>query len=505
MEISKEEKIMLDMDFYGGVNEIGGNKILVKDSTSSFFLDFGMGFAKANEYLSEFLQPRKSNGILDFVELEFIPYIKGIYREDYLEHVGIKYEPEPSVDGVLISHSHVDHVAYVHHLREDIPIFLSKESYLILKALEETGTSSFSEYLKLKKTFHMGPNKKGNGYKRLNAAVERDIRIVEPYKPFRIGDFSIKSAPVDHSLPGASGYIAANDDETFVYSGDLRFHGRHPELTKKFVKESKKSRPTTLITEGTRIKDSESLSEFEIESKAIEQLEDIKDLVVVNFPVRDLDRLVTFYRAAQETGRELVVSLKQAYILNLFEGLGYPKIGDVMVYKPQKGWGLVGDDRYSCVDNEWLCSSELDPKQLMADYKIWEREYIDWDNTVTHQDLSQNPENYILRCDFFEFKDLIDIKPERGIYIKSSTEPFDDQMKITEEKARTWLNHFNLDIKKGYHASGHASGREILDMVREINPEKVYPVHTPHVELFDVLKEDGIEVIHPELNKGEKI
>ncbi|MTK64251.1 MAG: MBL fold metallo-hydrolase, partial [Methanobacterium sp.] len=386
---------MLDMDFYGGVNEIGGNKILVKDSESSFFFDFGMGFAKANEYLSEFLQPRKSNGILDFVELEFIPYIKGIYREDYLEHVGIKYEPEPSVDGVLISHSHVDHVAYVHHLREDIPIFLSQESYLILKALEETGTSSFSEYLKLKKTFHMGPKKKGNGYKRLNAAVERDIRIVEPYKPFRIGDFSIKSAPVDHSLPGASGYIAANDDEAFVYTGDLRFHGRHPELTKKFVKESKKSQPTTLITEGTRIKDSESLSEFEIESKAIEQLEDTKDLVVVNFPVRDLDRLVTFYSAAQETGRELVVSLKQAYILNLFEGLGYPKIGDVMVYKPQKGWGLVGDDRYSCVDNEWLCSSELDPKQIMADYKIWEREYLDLDNTVTHQDLSQNPENYI--------------------------------------------------------------------------------------------------------------
>ncbi len=496
---------MVDIDFYGGVDEIGGNKILVKDGKTSFFLDFGMGFSKANEYLSEFLQPRKSNGILDFVELEFLPYIKGIYREDYLEHVGIKYQPEPSVDGVLISHSHVDHVAYVHHLREDIPIFLSQESYLILRALEETGASTFSEYLHLKKTFHMGPNKKGDGYKRLKLAVERDIRIVKPYKPFSIGDFSIKSAPVDHSLPGASGYIAVNDDKTVVYTGDLRFHGRQPELTNKFVKESKKSRPTTLITEGTRITDSESLSEFEIEAKAIKELEDLKDLVVVNFPVRDLDRLVTFYNAAQETGRELVVSLKQAYILNLFEGLGYPKIEDVMVYKPKKGWGLLSDDRYSCVNDEWICSSDLDPKQLMADYKIWEREYINWDNTVTHLDLSQNPEDYIFRCDFFEFKELIDIKPERGTYIKSSTEPFDEQMEIMEKKAETWLNHFNLDIMKGYHASGHASGREILEMVREIKPQQVYPVHTQHVELFDVLEEDGIEVIHPELKKGGKI
>lgn len=496
---------MVDINFYGGVNEIGGNKILVKDCKSSFFFDFGMGFAKANEYLSEFLQPRKANGIIDFVELGFLPYIKGIYREDYLEHVGIKYESEPSVDGVLISHSHVDHMAYLHHLREDIPIFLTQESYLILKALEETGASTFSEYLNLKKSFYLGPNKKGDGYKRLKLTVERDIRIIKPYKTFNIGDFSIKSAPVDHSLPGASGYIAVNDDKTVVYTGDLRFHGRHPELTNKFVKESKKSQPTTLITEGTRIKDSESFSEFEIESKAVKELENFKDLVVVNFPVRDLDRLVTFYNTAQKIGRELVVSLKQAYILNLFESLGYPKIEDVRVYKPKKGWGLVSDDRYSCVNDEWLCSSELDPKQIMADYKIWERNYINGDNTVTHKDLSQNPEDYIFRCDFFEFKELIDIKPENGIYIKSSTEPFDKQMEIMEQKAETWLNHFNLNIMKGFHASGHASGREILEMVREINPEKVYPVHTQKVELFDVLEEDGIEVIHPELKKGEQI
>lgn len=496
---------MVDIDFYGGVNEIGGNKILVKKCESSFFFDFGMGFSKANEYLSEFLQPRKSNGIIDFVELGFLPYIKGIYREDYLEHVGVKYQSEPSVDGVLISHSHVDHVAYLHHLREDIPIYLSKESYLILKALEETGASTFSEYLNLKKTFYMGPTKRGDSYKRLKLTAKRDIRITEPYKPFSVGDFSISSAPVDHSLPGASGYIVVNDDETVVYTGDLRFHGRHPELTNKFVEKSRKSKPTTLITEGTRIDKNDSISEFEIEAKAINELEDTRDLVVVNFPVRDLDRLVTFYNTAQKIGRNLVVSLKQAYILNLFEGLGYPKIEDVMVYKPKKGWGLVNDDRYSCVNDEWVCSSEVDPKQLMADYKIWEREYLNWDNTVTHKDLSENPEDYIFRCDFFEFKELIDIKPENGIYIKSSTEPFDKQMELMEKKAETWLKHFNLDIKKGYHASGHANGLEILDMVREINPEKVYPVHTQKIELFDVLKDDGIEIIHPKLKKGEPI
>ena len=125
-----------------------------------------MGFSRANNYLSEFLQPRKSNGIIDFVELGFLPYIKGIYREDYLEHVGLGYEDKPSVDGVLISHSHVDHVSYIHHLREDIPIYLNKQSYLILKALEDTGATTFAEYLHLKKAFHIDTKKNGDGYTR---------------------------------------------------------------------------------------------------------------------------------------------------------------------------------------------------------------------------------------------------------------------------------------------------------------------------------------------------
>ena len=72
---------------------------------------------------------------------------------------------------------------------------------------------------------------------------------------------------------------------------------------------------------------------------------DANGLVVVNFPVRDLDRLITFYKVAQDTDRQLVVSLKQAYILNLFSGQGYPEIDDVMIYQPRKGWGLVDEDR----------------------------------------------------------------------------------------------------------------------------------------------------------------
>lgn len=39
---------MTSIDFYGSVDEIGGNKILVDDNKSSFFFDFGMSFSQAN-------------------------------------------------------------------------------------------------------------------------------------------------------------------------------------------------------------------------------------------------------------------------------------------------------------------------------------------------------------------------------------------------------------------------------------------------------------------------
>lgn len=194
---------MTEMDFFGGVDEIGGNKIRVKQENTSIFLDFGMSFSIANNFFSEFLQPRKANGILDFVEFGLLPCIKGIYREDYLRHCGLSSEKEPSVAGVLLSHAHMDHSAYIHHLREDIPIYMTYGSYLILKTLEETSTASFNELISLKKTFHLRRKKRvpksGSEYTKFKgeeAQVKREIKILKPYQEFIINDWTLKSAPV---------------------------------------------------------------------------------------------------------------------------------------------------------------------------------------------------------------------------------------------------------------------------------------------------------------------
>jgi ribonuclease J len=496
---------MVRIDFYGGVDEIGGNKILLSSNSTSIFLDFGMSFNKANNYFSEFLQPRKCNGIMDFVELGLLPKIKGIYRDDYLLHNGINTQNIPSVDGLLLSHAHMDHSAYIHHLNHKIPLYMTDECQLILKVLEETSSVSFGETLEYKKTFHFTAKKRSEGFKRLSgkdARFERELNIVEPYKNFVIGDFTIKSAPVDHSLPGASAFIIENHEDTIIYTGDLRFHGRRPEVTRKFVKEAKRSNPNVMISEGTRIDSKSTETEEDIEIKAKNIISNFNGLVIVNFPVRDLDRLLTFYNVAKDSDRRLVVNLKQAYMLKLFSGRGYPELDDVDVYIPRRGWGLIGDGSFVCLEGEWKCGSDLEPSTKISDYKNWEKEFIDNENAINYKDLREEPEKYVFRCDFFELKELIDVKPEKAIYIKSVTEPFDEEMELDEDRVNNWLSHFNLLPVHKMHVSGHASGPELLDMIRDVHPDIIYPVHTRHKELFKELEAEGIQVIYPQITEN---
>lgn len=516
-----------NIHFYGGVNEIGGNKILVdtndssksskssnssnssQNNLSSLFLDFGMSFSAAGNYFSEFLQPRKLNGIMDFVELGLLPKIKGIYREDYLKHCGINSNEEPAIDGVLLSHAHMDHSAYIHHLREDIPIFMRKESEIILKVLEETGKASFAEIMNLKKSFHYVPKKRGEGYKRLtgnDAKVKREIITVDPYSPFEINGFKVTSIPVDHSLPGSSSYFLESDNEAIVYTGDIRFHGRNKEFSDKFVKKAYKFNPTTMLCEGTRINESSKGLEEDIETKATELINNHNGLAIVNYPIRDLDRLITFYNVAKSTDRILAINTKQAYMLKLLEEDGdieqgkYPSLNDekIAIYFPRKKQGLISGEHYVCYDDDWKILNHED-EEVKKDYETWEREFLEEGNVLNYRDLQENPNSYIFRCDFFELKELIDIKPKNGLYIHSMTEPFNEEMEIDFRRVQNWLKHFNLLPMHSMHVSGHASGDEIIGMIKEINPEKLYPIHTTNIESFDVLRDYGIEVVYPEL------
>ena len=47
---------MVNLTFFGGVHEIGGNKILLEDQNTRVLLDWGLSFSQMNDYYDEFLK-----------------------------------------------------------------------------------------------------------------------------------------------------------------------------------------------------------------------------------------------------------------------------------------------------------------------------------------------------------------------------------------------------------------------------------------------------------------
>jgi len=142
----------------------------------------------------------------------------------------------------------------------------------------------------------------------------------------------------------------------------------------------------------------------------------------------------------------------------------------VKILVPKKSWGLIGQD-------------EIDSRLVEQDYANWERPLISRENAITCDGLQNNPELYVVSLSLWEINQLTDIQPKAAIWIKSSCEPFSDEMLLDEERKRHWLDHFGLR-EYAAHASGHASGPELKAMITEINPERVFPVHTERPELF---------------------
>lgn len=187
-------------------------------------------------------------------------------------------------------------------------------------------------------------------------------------------------------------------------------------------------------------------------------------------PIRDIDRIKSIFQSAKHNGRDFVVPLKAAYLIEALGDLCPFCIDDVKILVPRKDWGLLYKEGY-------------EQDQINSDYDKWERNYIYRSNSITCKELNRNPANYVVSVSLWAISQLIDIQPQNAIWVKSSCEPFSEDMELDEERKQNWLDHFEI-VKYSAHASGHASGCEIIGMTNEIKPENVIPIHTQKPELF---------------------
>jgi len=471
---------MVKLTFFGGVKEIGGNKILLEDNDTRIFLDFGMNFNKHAKYFTEFMPVRKCTSIRDLIYLGLLPNIKGIYRKDYCKHMGLNYKEETFVDGVLVSHAHIDHIGYLHFLRPEIPIFASKETNAIMELFSRTSAGAYNEYSQVSESFKLIPKKRGDGFKRKDkrdGMTKRNIKTFEYNKKFKIGDLEIIPYRVDHSLAGATGFIIHSSSGTIIYTGDLRFHGRHKEWSYNFVEKSSEEKPDIMITEGTRIRSTGIRTEDYVQKKSSEVIKKSKGISIINFPLRDTDRLLTFYYAAIQNNKKLIIEPRQAILLELLKKAGVKELPNPLdenlrIFYAKKGWGVIG-------------RKDFPQEQYEKDYQTWEKEYLNADNIILSEEIKKNQEEYVMFMNYFQLNNLFDIMPKKGsVHIRSITEPFNEDMILDQRRVNNWLKLFGLYPEHHFHASGHASGKHILEMIEKIKPKTLIPIHTEYPGKF---------------------
>jgi Predicted exonuclease of the beta-lactamase fold involved in RNA processing len=139
----------------------------------------------------------------ELLQLGVLPSIEGLYAWD-----------EPSFDGIIISHAHIDHYGLLKYVHPDIPVHLS------------AGTKTLIDVSQTFKIVQPYP---------VNA------RVFKMYTPFNVGDFTVKPYLMDHSAFDSAAFEILAEGKTILYSGDFRGHGRKAVCLDIFIKRATKT------------------------------------------------------------------------------------------------------------------------------------------------------------------------------------------------------------------------------------------------------------------------
>lgn len=481
-----------------GKHCIGGNKILIETSSGSMLLDFGKNFKAWGEYFEEYLKPRTGAGIMDYWKLKLIPEFSDLYRDDLIlscfrSEVNGKRKANPV--GLFLSHAHLDHSGFIGLVREDIPVVTSPISKAFLEAMETTGgkdtSSQFTEVVRR-------IEKEENGEKKLAASGDRVNRnyILMPLKESSVdvSSFKLTTFPVDHSIPGALALVLEVDGMQIAYTGDLRFHGKNREMTQAFFDYLSRNHVDVLITEGTRVRTLPSKEE----ASSVMTEQDVLDaamtavslskgkLVIADFGPRNIDRLETFIQIAKETGRRLAITDKDAYLLLLLKKTG-------MDLADEECLAVLVDKKVS--ENKW--------KKVVHESTEFSG------RLVTMAEIQKAQGEYILSFSYWDFTNLIDMEIEGGVYIYSTSEAYSEEQIIDAKRLINWIETLNLKpfgisvdaegtplFSNEFHASGHASCKDLFDAIEKAKPEILVPMHTENLEVFrKYFESTGIRVI----------
>ncbi|KKN16991.1 hypothetical protein LCGC14_0970290, partial [marine sediment metagenome] len=315
------EKKTVRLTLLGGVNEVGGNTILLEDYSYNvkIFIDFGLRIKK---YYNEYERGQSPSSVDEILRTNLLPDenqipINNLYTKEFREaeqnketvqrnntrHVDKDYPS--NLDGILISHPHKDHYFGLSFVNRTIPIYTGVVTKRIIRAFCKSAKDSIS-----------------NNFNGLNWQTFRTGDIID-IKGMKIVPFH-----VDHSVPGAYGFIIYSSAGPVVYTGDFRRHGPLSNMTEEFLNEIKThgtiltkgetdKQQKDLISEGTKVLicDGTKIHKgiVESEQRVEENLEKLFannpfDFILVKYDRIDWDRFRTFSLMAKKYGWKYIIT-----------------------------------------------------------------------------------------------------------------------------------------------------------------------------------------------------
>lgn len=415
-----------------GTHEIGGSCVEIQSKKSRILIDIGMPLVKEDGGRFDFREHENTPGP-ELVKEKVLPDIDGVYAWDSDKKI---------IDGVLISHPHIDHYGFFRYLNKDICFYLGEAAKKIidLTVIFTPVRGSISNYHPIK-----------NG------------------KSFSCGDFKIMPYLMDHSAFDSYAFLVEADGKSLIYSGDFREHGRKQKAFQWFLEHAPED-IDVLLLEGTVLDRGlkgkgvgEFKSETEIENETVKLLKAGKNMTLLYFSAQNIDRLVSFYRASLRGGKIFVIDFYTANILGCLKDyakIPYPSenYANIRVFFPY-----------------WLCRriTRQGRQELMYRYKGYK---------ITREEISDRSTEIMMMVRPSMLKDLELIKNVEGAtFIYSLWEGY-----LQDYSLQKMMRFIKRKKMKFYqvHTSGHAEVDTLKKVVKKIKSEKIVPIHTFHPDKY---------------------
>lgn len=431
----------MNLTIHRGAQEIGGTCVELQAQNTKILIDFGMPLM--DSVGGDFNERELENKPVSQLIKENILYpIKGLYKDT-----------PPQVDAILISHSHKDHYGFLKYANPQIPVYISDGAKKLIDVL--------NVFIK----------------------EEHRITIVNPNvikdrKPFKIGNFRITPYIVDHSGFEAMSFhiVDTTSRKSIFYSGDFRATGWKHRLFDNFIANTPKN-IDYLLMEGTMIgrETGEYPDEPAVCNKIAEILRTTDENIVFSYcSGQNIDRIVTFYKAARKAEALFIVDPYTACVLNAIKSsnASIPQIDwkDIRVYI--SNYFGKGDIYINKIN-----------KSKFRDFipSLGRRK-------IKNDDLSKTNRKVLMLMRNSMIPAVSRIKGINGSkLIYSQWKGYVGKESAEAKKFKDFVGKYGLKVEY-VHTSGHAAEEKLKEFAKAVKPTKdMIPVHTVYPEKFRIL------------------